>query len=342
MKKYLKVIFFIWVCSGNSLISVAQSDCSDALYSINKLYFEGKIQSAIDRTKHCMTAFRTKEERFEAYRILSNCYLALKDYEKVNYCIKRLLKIRPNYTERSLGNENLELVKLIKSYSVKPDLFLGVCAGFSINRPFVISNRSPYTDARSEYKSSPGYLIGIEGLKDLPGNWEIAIRMFQSGSSIQHDISGLNLKDINYFERYDFTNLALAPFYHFKLKRDLTILPFIQLGAGYLNRSYSVLSYEDIQSGQVEQKSYSEPEKRNRIQLSAAAGFEFRKKMDIGNIGLQFSYSSYLTQFHSKKEASNELSIALDNGYFSDKLRLQSWAFEFKYSYPIRYLIEKK
>ena len=341
MKKLYNTFFVIFslLLFGNEVYG--QDNCGESLVNANKLYLKGNLQGSVDLLNSCSKAFKSKEEKFEAYRLLAKCHLALLNTEEAEKAMVHLLKLRPDYALYASGNEPLDFVKAIKSYTVEPKFILGLAVGYSLNMPDIIENNSPYPDAKSTYDIMGGYSFGMELTKPINGRLGFTSILFATGSSINHRIEDLNRSDLEYNERYDFANLAIGLSYQIKKIKAWNFTGLARLGSGYLYKDNSVITYTDNNNGEVEQFSYKGIEDKNTFQMFGMLGMELGKKIQVGTIGCRINYIHHFSPLFPKNKDTGALEQSLNVGYFNDRLRMKNVSIEFKYSIPLNYSVTK-
>ncbi len=76
----------------------AQDNCSDALYQANKLYELGNLKECVDRLEPCLNKKMSDAELEASYHLLAMAYFTLNNTEKLDYYIKKLLHLKPDYS----------------------------------------------------------------------------------------------------------------------------------------------------------------------------------------------------------------------------------------------------
>jgi len=89
------------------------STCQKILDQAQQLYYEGKFTESVNLIKSCLTSEGiTKDQRIQAYKILSQVALARGNEDQANEIIRQILKLDPDYLP-TIEQEPPKFVELV-------------------------------------------------------------------------------------------------------------------------------------------------------------------------------------------------------------------------------------
>ena len=156
-------IFFALLVFISSVGVLQAQDCANALIEADRLINSGNVETVPGVLNNCLNKL-SREDKVEAYKLLSIAYLYMDDPFGAEASFLTLLKEDPEF--RVSESDPIELYYLSQQYITTPIISLNVKVGGNISSVSVIhsnSTEAEYNDV--EYKLRGGY--NIKGGFDL-------------------------------------------------------------------------------------------------------------------------------------------------------------------------------
>jgi outer membrane protein W len=146
-----------------------QPNCSQTLRLARSTYDQGRLHELPGLVKGCLgdDGF-TKQEKVEAYKLLTMAFLYLEEPEKADSSMLLLLKADP-FFEINKEVDPQEFIGLYNTFRTAPIFSVGVKLGANISQPSASSNYYVGADSKGlgEYNSTIGLQFGLAFEKRL-------------------------------------------------------------------------------------------------------------------------------------------------------------------------------
>jgi Outer membrane protein beta-barrel domain len=306
-------------------------NCSQTLRLARSTYDQGRLHELPELMKKCLantgTDGFTKQERVEAYKLLTMGYIYLEEPEKADSSMLLLLKTDPYFTL----NENVdpaEFIGLYKTFRTRPVFRIGVKFGVNASQPNV-SSFNPIVDGTANYGSKIG--IGGGFIGELPINNKLTLSaeiLFQQKSFVNTTTSKFNSNSgsTDYAtstgtESQSWLSLPiLAQYKVFDKKR---FEPFVEGGvsADLLLNSSTQAEQRRINNQSIDVKSVPLSTQREKINISVVVGAGVKTRIAKGYLVADVRYSYGLTKVNSINTLYDNQFLLLDyrlaDGIFS-------------------------
>lgn len=187
----MRRILFLILAVATVVEGYAQN-CAQTLRLARSTYDQGRLHELALLIAPCLKETGvngfSKQERVEAYKLLTMGYIYLEEPKKADSCMLLLLQT-DSYFKPNKNLDPQEFLGLYSTFRTNPIFRLGLKAGAAASQPNV--NQSNFTnDGASEYKNRFGVVFGafmeVPFLKKLTFNPEIYFlnRQFEFGNSI--------------------------------------------------------------------------------------------------------------------------------------------------------------
>jgi Outer membrane protein beta-barrel domain len=167
MKRILALAFFTSLCGA----ALAQN-CAQTLRLARSTYDQGRLHELPGLLKSCLsrkddTGF-TKEEKVEAYKLLTLAYIYLEEPGKADSSMLKLLRTDP-YFEINSDVDPAEFIGLYYTFRTRPVFSIGLKFGANgtfplLSQIYYVGNTAP---ANGSYKVGIGFQYGVVFEKQL-------------------------------------------------------------------------------------------------------------------------------------------------------------------------------
>lgn len=296
MRRILIVAFLVLSVHA---IYAQQQNCAQTLRLARSTYDQGRLHELPSLMKECLKPDGfNKQERVEAYKLLTMGYIYLEEPEKADSSMLLLLKTDPYF----LPNEKVdpqEFLGLYKTFRTDPVYRIGMKAGVAFSQPNVI-NSIAIKDGTSKYDYQAGVVVGaaleMPIFKKFVLNPELLFvnRRFNLVSSV-------NNNSTTSAEAQSWLALPISVQYEFFRERfkknERKILPYVSLGiqTDYLLSASVETTTERIGSATITPQTYDIGDSRKKINLSAILSAGIKIKAGPGLLVGEVRYLQGLT-----------------------------------------------
>jgi Outer membrane protein beta-barrel domain len=326
----MKRILLLAFLSVTFNYAVAQN-CSQTLRLARSTYDQGRLHELPELMKKCLASTGidgfTKQERVEAYKLLTMAFIYLEEPEKADSSMLLLLRTDP-YFELNENVDPAEFIGLYKTFRTRPVFRIGVKFGVNASQPNVVSF-NPIVDGSSKYESKIG--IGGGFIGELPINNKLTLSaeiLFQqktflntttskfsstSGSSDYATSTGTESQSW----------LSLPILAQYKVFNKKRFEPFLEGGIStdLLLNSDTQAEQKRVNNQSIDIKSVPLSTQREKINISVVIGAGVKTRIAKGYLVADVRYSYGLTRVNSLTTLYNNQFLLLDyrlaDGIFS-------------------------
>lgn len=335
-KNILIAFTLLFAAYANS--SFAQDQCALVLNEAEDRYEQGKLYEIPEMIQHCLDKGFSKEQKIQAYRLLTLTYLFLDYGAEADSAYLQLLKLAPEYA----ANDRLDPMEMInhhKSFTTKPKYFIGlgkVGINFSFVNVLTDYSMSQSDNGTSNYSSVPGFHVGFGGEMEIHKNLHLAVELLYSHRSV-------HLKDTHwefYSTNLDITHqdieLPIMLKYNFGGQK---IYPFVSAGVSpsYLIQS-SIQNIEGTYTREGEDFSLQPlsqiktVELKNRFNYSVLFGGGISYKFGLNYLVIETRYNvGMLNVTDPQNRWREDIKVGRDlkfpTGHVDDDFRLNNLSF---------------
>jgi hypothetical protein len=293
LRRFTIALFF--TCLFNE---VHAQSCDQRLEEAMRAYYGGnlrEVEMLIDYT-NCAQSL-TKEQRVNALRIIVISNLFLKEQEKADDAMLKLLKLNPEY--KLTDADPPEFENLLGSYKRKPLISIGFYGGFNFAKYNIISPHSmDISSSPSVYSGKSGFQLGFNTFyhlkKKLWLNTGIGTQYRQF--KVTKILSGLDYYSLRTIEsnqkQYYYDVPAAIRFVHIKGKYQ----PFLEGGITTSFLFYSKAKFRTTTNGfnvhpRISETEWEITNLRNKINICPYAAAGALIKIDKKMVGVKISYA---------------------------------------------------
>jgi len=323
-----------------TLTAYSQEDaCSNALYSANKHYESGRIQSALDVLAPCVkTKSLSGNEMFDATRLMAMCYIYLNKTDSAALFTEKMLQLRPDYQTYHYVDPK-ELTATLSSYRVENTLDLGLHLGLAFNQVNILKNYSA-AETPSTYISQLGLNAGI--LAEYHFNKNVSGISDPGINSISYlrEMDNVAGSKKEYTELITTAELPLIGRYYIS-KFGLKLYAQAGIQYGLWIRSFADVQSTNLNDGSVLQSSTETSEYRKSSMYGYQAGLGFAKPLGGGQVTMGLRYKSFLPNVVLPERRYDNVNFILSSQYIDSDFSLYSLGWSIGYQLPITYSIKK-
>jgi outer membrane protein W len=298
MKRILVVIFFVVPMS----YALAQN-CSQTLRLARSTYDQGRLHELPELMKKCMANTGidgfTKQERVEAYKLLTMAFIYLEEPEKADSSMLLLLKTDPYFAPNDKVDP-AEFLGLYKTFRTRPIYRLGLKLGANASQPNLSSSNNVST-GDSKYELGFGFtgsLVGeIPFFKKFTFAPEIQLQL-QNFSKTTTVIEPSGSFVTTATHKLSYVSLPLLVQYELF---DNRFKPFVSAGISidYLFGSNKNLTEVRPNFQSIEPKTFDNLAYQNKINISAAIGGGMKRRFAGGYLIAEVRYKYGFSQITS-------------------------------------------
>ena len=284
------------VCKGFS------QNCAQTLRLARSTYDQGRLHELPALMKDCLDPKRTdgftKQEKVEAYKLLTMSYIYLEEPEKADSSMLLLLRTDPYF----LPNENIdpqEFLGLYKTFRTDPVYRVGLKAGVAFSQPNVTSS-TPLTNGETKYENQLGIIAGaifeIPVLKKFVLNPEVLFFSRRFGQ-----VDNINQNSSTAPEVLSWASIPVSLQYEFfkeKFKKnERKVIPYVSLGVqtDFLLSASQEATTERTGSATITPQTYDNSAFRKQIMFSALISAGVKIKAGPGLLVGEVRYAHGLT-----------------------------------------------
>ncbi len=172
----MRIPVAIWIVSLSMSISslFSQTDCSQTLLNAGKAYYTGRFDEVQTLLSTCLTNGFTKDQKTEAYRLLTLCAIFSRNFDRADTALLLMLQNNPQY--EFAAQDPPEFKRRVEDFNVHP--LVEVTANIGLVQPLFkvtdVYNSRPLP-ANVIYTGSAGAYYGIAAAYYL--NKNISLRV---------------------------------------------------------------------------------------------------------------------------------------------------------------------
>ncbi len=265
-----------------------QNNCPQTLKKAQDTYDEGRISEVPDLLDPCLKDKNgfTKEERIDAYKLLTLTWLYFNEKGKAEESMHNFLVLNPEYEINELIDPT-EFINLYNSFRTTPVLIYGLKIGFNgqdvnVIRNFSVDNSNTN---RGKYRSPVGIQFGLSFEIPVKKRFSILTEFNFTKKNYQYNDQILQFATVEFIEKQ--TLLEVPVLLHFNLSKK-KFCPYVNVGGtfSYLASAKTNVTRKDDLDGQLLDVPGPElkiANLRHRMMYNASIGAGFKLKNVISN-----------------------------------------------------------
>ncbi len=338
----LLFVIILWIGSQPAW---SQTSCAQKLELAQNLYNEGNIHLVEETVAECLEEGFSKEEKVEAYKLLSLTFTYLENDAKAEEAVLNLLRFDKEYRVNP-DLDPTEFIKLYDLYRTYPIFKVGIKGIVNYNFFQVSETRTiyPYNEANGGiFNSQAGFGGGLDVEIPYKDFLEFVPGLYYTTRSHTYtfdlDMGTVNsqLGTNSYQERQSWIELPVVARYKYMERR---ILPYAEAGLmlGYLiEDDKSTIKTELTQGAPEEGPPLDFLESRNRVSygITAGAGMKFDIPMAEIIIGARYNYALNNMVVVNTEPTSQENELLFKYGVLEHNYKMHTFSFFIGYMLKI-------
>ncbi|MGK7390631.1 MAG: outer membrane beta-barrel protein [Candidatus Cyclobacteriaceae bacterium M2_1C_046] len=317
----------------------SQSNCVQSLDRAKSLFADGHLYDIPEVLNPCLEKGFTREQRVQAYHLLSMTYLYLDNHEDAEAAYLNLLALEPEFDVQN-DNDKVEIVYLNSKFITTPIFTFTARAGLNRSYPVIINDyilAESATESNSEvYEARTGYWFGPGIDLSINDSWRVGTELLYRRTSFFYEEENL---EITQFQNW--LSLPVSVKYIFKTG---PVQSYIYGGVMYdylisSSGDFLVDNGENI-NNEVENLSLSDT--RSSVSLNLMGGIGAKYRIDYYYIFFELRFIGGLKNIVDigSRFASGEddyfydLNRIVEYNYVDDDYRLNSFGFSVGFENP--------
>jgi hypothetical protein len=331
MKTSIFFSFLLLVCFCANAQST-QTDCSNVLIAADKDYEAGRFSNCIEKLNNCMNSL-AKQDRYEAYRLLSLCYMVTNEDQKANESMVQLLEHKPDYRDYPYFDP-LEFTKLAAKYTVWSQLELGLKTGVNINSIRVIENYS-INGLGGVYHPELGFQVGIIGEYFFKKNVSVALDLCYEGLNYSKTTIEPSDWTQEFTENLRYFSLPVTGKYYFLNQKGFRISAELGFQVQLLSQTNSTIEFTNQKTNEIIQKTAEQKNQRTNTLLYGLGGIAVYKKIGGGNVFMDIRYAYGFSNVVNAEKRNDNPEFSFTNQYIDSDIAFNPLYISFGYQFPI-------
>ena len=335
-KRLVILLFFI---APYSLYG--QSNCVQSLDNAKTLFAEGHLYDIPDVLKNCLKKGFTKEQKVQAYHLLSMTYLYLDRHEDAERAYMELLAIEPEFDVKN-ESDKIEIEYLDKKFITTPIFTFNARAGLNRTKPVVLQS----TDSDLEtYFGRTGFYFGPGIDFNINSKWKVGAELLYRHTAFYYERVMFKEQDI--LKMTQTQNMISLPVSVKYLHNTGGIQTYIYGGIMYdylffSNANLSSTDFSlDIEGGSVSNSDILDltPTRKNLL-VNLFGGIGAKYRIDYYYVFLELRFVGGLRNLVDKRYSPEEnpylydLTSVFEHYYIDDDFRLNSFGFSVGFENP--------
>lgn len=318
----------------------AQEACSQILIKAQIAYYEGRANEVSQIMETCLKDGFTRDEKLQAYRLLTISYLYLNEPIEAENALLALLRLNPEYKINE-SVDPAEFINLYKQFRTHPVYLAGFKLGGNVSFIQLLKNFSLDNTAEAQIFYAPQLSYQGGASLELPLNkrFSFSPEIYVAGKKYMHKTNLFGFENLTFNEAQHRIELPLMLTYNINKKR---FNPFFNAGFSFdaLFSSYSKVRREDNDSSGEVKKEVTGPNitlnaQRRLINYSAIAGAGFKFKSGRNLITAEVRYKLGMMNMVKKNERYSNTELIYRYGYLDNDIVLNSIVFSLGYIIPV-------
>jgi hypothetical protein len=315
------------------------TNCAQTLRLARSTYDQGRLHELPTLMDECLKKSGdnggfTKQQRVEAYQLLTLAYIFLEEPEKADETMLLLLRTDP-YFKPNKDVDPAEFIALYRTFRTRPVYRLGVKFNLHSTQPNVMEF-NPIANGTGKYKHQFGYSGGGVGEIPLTEDLTLNAELHYTLKSFSYEFQSKNPGETSPYattsgqEKQTMVSLPILVQYRIKENR---LNPFVTGGfsTDYLFDSSISGEEKRIKAQGIESQTFDVTPQRQKINISLLAGAGFKLFVAGGFIVTEVKYGYGLTRVNSSSTLLANQPLLFNYSYVDGVFKLNSLSFSIGY-----------
>ncbi len=294
-----------------------QVNCTETLNSARENFAQGRLYGIPALLKPCIDNGFNKNQKIQAYWLLTRTYLYIDDPISAEDSYLKLLKLDPEY-KVDQEKDPIEMVYLDQKFTTTPIFVLFVNAGFNVTWASVIHDYGVGNTRLSDqnYQGEVGFQFGAGTEWNISDHWSLGMEINLANRRYTYTNNLFDVDNLAFSETQ--LNLDVPIFLKYRVTYD-KIQPFIYFGYAQhiLLRSDAEVSLTDrATTGDENLTEFPVTGPRENLD-------ELRERLTrslVGGIGFNYRFGYNYLRFDARYQLGLENIIDINNQYADEDL----------------------
>lgn len=340
LQKSLIVALFLCACP---LLEVQAQSCAETLNQARESFNAGHLYEIPALLKPCLDNGFNKDQKIEAYWLLTRTYLLIDDPISAEDSYLKLLKQDPEYLIDP-ARDPVDVVYLSRKFKTTPIFVVYGKVGGSLTSPVAINNfgTDNTSASRESYDSNLGIHIGAGGEVNINEHLSVGTELNFYTRSYKYSNILFNADKQTFIENQAGINLPLLVKYRWDFVK---IRPYVYAGLGldYLLSAKATVKLvdrvgsgsEDLTEIPVTGPEVNIKEQRSLLNRFAHIGAGVNYRLGYNYLVFDVRYMVGLSNIVDEGEQYNNSTLLYKYGYVDDDKRLNSLAVSVGFVKPL-------
>ena len=339
MNKSLLITTLVGITIFSWHTSKSQSTCAQTLRTARSTYDQGRLHELPALLEGCLRNGFTKQEKVEAYKLLTLTYIYLEEPGQADATMLKLLHTDP-YFELNETADPAEFIALYRTFRTWPIYRMGAKVGVNATMPSIVSYVDALEGVTARYKPAINFQAGV--VFELPLSDKLTLNpelYFQLRSFHYDSTVGLDTTLVNTSEGTESQSwLSLPISLQYAPSNKSRLNPYVSVGVSvdYLLNASLTMNRIRINANSTQERTFGVKEDRSNINLSAIASAGIKAKLGGGYVVSELRFIYGIKKINDKTAAfSIDDYLLFDNGYADNIMKLNSIAVTAGYVYNV-------
>ncbi len=325
IKRYLLFLFAVSITLSSNFVYGQSTSCAQTLRLAQSVYEQGRLQELNGILQACLQNGFTRQERVEAFKLLTLAYIYQEEPEQADESMLSLLRTDP-YFEINESADPAEFVALYRTFRTYPIYRAGMKLGVNLSSPNIrerviaVEGASISYSPKIDFQFGAAFEIPISRRFILASELNFQLKSFyynldkDLGNDLENTTEGLEKQ----------TWISLPVQVQYSLVPDSKFNPFIAIGASadYLASSSISLNRVAVNAAASPQRTFDIDRNAFNVNLLISGGAKY--KIGGGMLLVELRYSYGLLEVSSRDHAFSNSTLLFDYSYADSVFKMNS------------------
>ncbi len=330
-----------YLCIAGAILITDQlygqsTSCAQTLRLAQSVYDQGRLQELNGILQSCLQNGFTKQEKVEAYKLLTLAYIYQEEPEKADESMLSLLRTDP-YFEINETSDPAEFIALYRTFRTHPIYRAGMKLGVNLSSPHITERVIAVEGASISYSSKINFQFGVAFEIPLTNRIVLAPELNLQLKSFYYDLDkdlGGDLENTTEGPEKQ-TWLSLPVLIQYSLIPDSKFNPFVAVGGSvdYLTSSSISLNRVAVNAAASPQRSFDIDRNSLNVGVLVSAGGKYKIGGGLLLAELRFAYG--LLEVSDRDRAFNNNTLLFDYSYADSVFKVNTLSLTMGYIFNV-------
>lgn len=336
IKRYLLFLFATSVTFSSNYLYGQSTSCAQTLRLAQSVYDQGRLQELNGILQACLQNGFTRQEKVEAYKLLTLAYIYQEEPEQADESMLNLLRTDP-YFEINESADPAEFVALYRTFRTYPIYRAGMKLGVNLSFPDIKERVIAVEGATVSYSPKISFQFGTAFEIPLTSRFTLAPELNLQLKSFYYDMDK-NLRDDleNSTEGPENqTWVSLPVLVQYDLIPESKFNPFVAIGVAtdYLASSSITLSRVAVNAAGSPSREFDIDRNELNFSLLLSAGGKY--KIGGGMLITEIRYAYGLMEISDRDHAFENSTLLFDYSYADSVFKISTLSITMGYVFNV-------